>query len=285
MTPLRQRMLQDMQMRNFSPHTHEAYLRAVARLAAFYNMSPDRLDIEQVRNFLVHLVQQKVSFGLFNQVRCALVFFYRVTLGRDWSFDRIACQKQPKRLPVVLSQSEIAQFFAAISRLKYRAVFMAVYGCGLRVSEVVALRAQDIDSKQMVVRVCQGKGKKDRIVMLSPKLLEVLREYYKAFRPTATLFFGNDKGRPLDRGTVLRACRLTARRAGLTKRVTVHTLRHSFATHMLEAGVDLRTIQALLGHRSLRTTALYTFVSTARVAATPSPLDLLGAAAAEGQGK
>src|SRR4051794_2040262 len=133
------------------------------------------------RSFLVHLVEQKVSYGLFNQVRCALVFFYRVTLGRDWSFDRIGCQKQPKRLPVVLSQAEIAQFFAAISRLKYRALFMAVYGCGLRVSEVVALRAQDIDSKQMVLRVCQGKGKKDRIVMLSPKLLEALREYYKAF--------------------------------------------------------------------------------------------------------
>ena len=285
MTPLRQRMLQDMQMRNFSRHTHEAYIRAVARLAAFYQMSPDRLNLEQVRAFLVHLAGQQVSFGLFNQTRAALVFFYRVTLGRDWAFDRIGCQKQPKRLPVVLSQAEIAQFFAAIRRLKYRALFMAVYACGLRVSEVVALRAQDIDSKQMVLRVCQGKGKKDRYVMLSPKLLEVLREYYKAFRPTDTLFFGIDKARPMDRGSVLRACRLIARRAGLTRRVTVHTLRHSFATHLLEAGVDLRTIQALLGHRSLRTTALYTFVSTERVAATPSPLDLLGAAATRGQGK
>lgn len=285
MTPLRQRMLQDMQMRNFSCHTHDAYIRAVAKLAAFYKMAPDRLDLEQVRAFLVHLAGQPVSFGLFNQTRAALVFFYRVTLGRDWAFDRIGCQKRPQRLPVVLSQAEIAQFFAAAGRLKYRALFMAVYGCGLRVSEVVALRASDIDSKQMVLRVCQGKGKKDRIVMLSPKLLEVLREYYQASRPTATLFFGIDKARPLDRGSVLRACGLIARRAGLTKHVTVHTLRHSFATHLLEAGVDLRTIQALLGHRSLRTTALYTFVSTERVAATPSPLDLLGAAAARGQGK
>jgi integrase/recombinase XerD len=284
MTPLRQRMLQDMQMRNFSCHTHEAYIRAVAKLAAFYKMAPDRLDLEQVRAFLVHLVGQQVSFGLFNQTRAALVFFYRVTLGRDWAFDRIGCQKRPKRLPVVLSQAEIAQFFAATDRLKYRALFMAVYGCGLRVSEVVSLRAEDIDSKQMVLRVCQGKGKKDRFVMLSPKLLDVLREYYKAFRPTATLFFGHDKERPLDRGTVLLACRRIARSAGLTKRVTVHTLRHSFATHLLEAGVDLRTIQALLGHRSLRTTALYTFVSTERVAATPSPLDLLGAAAAGSKG-
>ncbi len=283
MTPLRQRMLQDMQMRNLSPRTQDAYIRAVARLAAFYKLSPDRLDLEQVRNFLVHLVGQRVSFSLFNQVRCALVLFYRVTLGRDWAFDRIGTQKQPKRLPVVLSQEEMTHFFAAIDRLKYRALFMAVYGCGLRVSEVVALRAEDIDSKRMVLRVCQGKGMKDRYVMLSPKLLEVLREYYKAFRPTATLFFGQDKARPLDRGTVLRACRLIARRAGLTRRVTVHTLRHSFATHLLEGGVDLRTIQALLGHRSLRTTALYTFVSTQRVAATPSPLDLLGATATGSQ--
>lgn len=282
MTALRQRMLQDMQMRNLSPHTQEAYVRAVAKLAAHYQMPPDRIEPDQVRAFLVHLVGRKVSFSLFNQVRCALVFFYRVTLGRTWDFDRFPCQKQAKRLPVVLSQAEIAQFFAAIRRLKYRAVFMAVYACGLRVSEVVALRAEDIDSKRMVLRVCQGKGQKDRYVMLSPKLLEVLRDYYKAFRPTATLFFGKDKGRPLHRATVLRACRLIAHRAGLTKRVTVHTLRHSFATHLLEADVDLRTIQALLGHRSLRTTALYTFVSTERVAATPSPLDLLGATATGG---
>jgi len=209
-TPLRQRVLQDMQMRNLSPHTLEAYVRAVARLAAFYKTSPDRLDLEQVRAFLVHLVEQQVSFSLFNQTRAALVFFYRVTLGRDWAFDRIACQKQQKRLPVVLSQPEIAQFFAAVGRLKYRALFMAAYAGGLRVSEVVALRAEDIDSQRVVLRVCQGKGKKDRFVMLSPKLLEVLREYYKAFRPTATLFFGKDKGRPLDRGTVLLACRRIA---------------------------------------------------------------------------
>jgi integrase/recombinase XerD len=284
MTPLRQRMLQDMQLRNLSPHTRHAYVRAVARLAAFYRTSPDRLDREQVRGFLVHLASRRLSFSLFNQVRCALVFFYRVTLGRDWDFGRIACQKQHQRLPVVLSPAEIAQFFAASGRLKYRALFMAVYAAGLRVSEVVALRAADIDSRRMVLRVCQGKGNKDRIVMLSPKLLGVLRDYYKASRPTGTLFFGQDKGRPLHCGTVRWACRRIARRAGLTKRVTPHTLRHSFATHLLEAGVDLRTIQALLGHRSLRTTALYTFVSPERVAATPSPLDLLGEAATGGAG-
>ena len=275
MTPLRQRLLQDMQMRNLSPHTQEAYVRAVARLAAYYNTAPDRLDAEQIRSFLVHLVQQRVSFSLFNQIRCALRFFYHITLGREVALDRIACQKQEKRLPVVLSQAEIAQFFAAISRLNYRALFMTVYAAGLRVSEVIALRVEDIDSQRMVIRVCQGKGKKDRYVMLSPKLLQVLRDYYKEFRPTSWLFFAKDKGRPLRRDTVLWVCQQSARRAGLTKHVTVHTLRHSFATHLLEAGVDLRTIQALLGHRSLRTTALYTFVSVDRIAATPSPLDLL----------
>lgn len=282
MTPLRQRMLQDMQMRNLSIHTQEAYVRAVAKLAAYFQAPPDQLQHEQVRSFLLQLVQQRVSSSLFNQTRCALRFFYGVTLGRDWTLDRIVCQKQEKRLPVVLSQAEIAQFFAAACRLKYRALFMAVYAAGLRVSEVVALRVEDIDSQRMVLRVCQGKGKKDRYVMLSPKLLQILRDYYKAFRPASLLFFGKDKERPLGCRTVLIGCRRIARRAGLAKRVTPHTLRHSFATHLLEAGVDIRTIQALLGHRSLRTTGLYTYVSLDRLAATPSPLDLLGEA---GNGK
>ena len=158
------------------------------------------------------------------------------------------------------------------------------YSTGVRRSEMARLTLYAIDSQRGTLTVRQGKGQKDRYVMLSPKLLEALREYYKAFRPTATLFFGRDRARPLDRGTVLLACRRIARRAGLRRRVTVHTLRHSFATHLLEAGVDLRTIQALLGHRSLRTTALYTFVSTERVAGTPSPLDFLGAVAAGSQG-
>lgn len=284
MTPLRQRMTHDLQMRNLSPLTQEAYLRAVAKLAAFYKTPPDRLDPEQVRAFLTHLVDRHASYGHFNQTRCALLFFYRVTLGRDWDFGRFPCQKRPKTLPVVLSRGEITQLLAAARRLKDRALFSAIYGCGLRVSEAVALRPEDIDSRRMVVRVCQGKGRKDRYVMLSPALLHLLRDYYRAYRPTATLFFGGVKDRPLGRNTVLRACRRLARQAGLAKRVTVHTLRHCFATHLLEAGVDLRTLQALLGHRSLRTTALYTFVSTERLASTPSPLDLLGTAPAGAPG-
>jgi integrase/recombinase XerD len=275
MTPLRQRMLQDMQMRNFSCHTHEAYIRAVAKLATFYKTSPDRLGLEQVRAFLVHLAGQQVSFGLFNQTRAALVFFYRVTLGRDWAFDRIGCQKQPQRLPVVLSQAEIAQFFAAIRRLKYRALFMAVYACGLRVSEAVALRAADIDSQRMVLRVCQGKGQKDRYVMLSPKLLVTLREWWRLARPLQWLFPGDIPEQHISKDAVEQACQKAHRLCHIPKPFTPHCLRHAFAVHLLEQGTDVRTIQLLLGHRSLATTARYLRVATNKVCSTTSPLDLL----------
>lgn len=282
MTPLRQRMLEDLRMRNLSPNTQVAYIRAVAHLARHYGKSPERITREEVRAYLVRLIEQRrASPSLYNQVRCALRFFYEVTLGRKWVLDRVVCQKQAKKLPVVLSRAEVARFFGAIRRLKYRALLMTLYAAGLRVSEVVALRAQDIDSQRMVIRVCQGKGMKDRYVMLSARLLEVLREYWKAYRPSAWLFFGKDRQRPLDRGTVNHACAVIARRAGLSKRISPHTLRHTFATHLLEAGTDIRTIQTLLGHRSLRTTALYTYVSMTKVMATASPLDLLDLTAQE----
>lgn len=277
MSPLRQRLLDDMQLRRFSPHTQQAYLRAVVRLAKFYNRSPDQISKEEVRSFLVDLVKnKKASPSLYNQVRCALVFFYRVTLGREFALERMLCQPYAKKLPTVLSPAETAQFFQATRSLKARALFMTLYAAGLRVSEVVNLEAKDIDSKRMVLHVRAGKGQKDRLVMLSEKLLHVLRDYWKTYRPTVKLFFpGKDRHRPLNRNNVWWLCRRIARRAGLAKKVTPHTFRHSFATHLLEAGTDLRTIQALLGHRSLRTTALYTLVSPARLATTKSPLDLL----------
>lgn len=277
MTALRQRMLEDMQLRRFSPHTIEAYLRAVTKLAKFYDRSPDRISKEEVRRFLLDVVKkQKVAPGTYNQVRCALVFFYRVTLGRAFALERILCQKTGKKLPTVLSQAEMVQFFGAARSLKYRALFMTTYAAGLRVSEVINLEVKDIDSKRMVLHVRSGKGQKDRVVMLSEKLLPVLREYWQAYRPTGKLFYpGKNREGALDRKNVLIACRRMARCAGISKRVTPHTLRHSFATHLLEAGTDIRTIQALLGHRSLRTTALYTLVSPARMTAAKSPLDLL----------
>jgi integrase/recombinase XerD len=276
MTPLRQRMLEDMQMRNLAPLTQTAYVRAVADLARHYGKAPDRISRAEVRAYLVDLIQQRrVSASRYNQVRCALRFFYQVTLGREWTLNRVVCQKTGRKLPVVLSRAEVAQFFGGIRSIKYRALFMTLYAAGLRVSEVVTLRVRDIDSQRMVIRVCQGKGRKDRYVMLSPQLLEVLRAYWKACRPRTWLFAGQDRTRPLTCAAVRLGCRRIARRAGLSKRVTPHTLRHSFATHLLDAGTDIRVIQALLGHRSLRTTALYTFVSMAKIAATTSPLDLV----------
>jgi integrase/recombinase XerD len=281
MTPLRQRMLEDMQLRNLSPHTQEAYVRAVAKFAQYFGKSPEVLGPPEIRAYLLAQTQRRVSWSLFNQIRCALRFLYCVTLKRDWPPEEIVCAKTPKRLPVILSRAEVAQFLAAIPRRMYRTLFMILYAAGLRVSEVVALRVTDIDSKRMVIRVCQGKGRKDRYVMLSPRLLEALREYWKEYRPTELLFFAGQRAQPLDRRNVANDCRRIARRAGLKKRVTPHVLRHTFATHLLEAGTDIRTIQALLGHRSLRTTALYTYVSMAKVTGTSSPLDLLAPGAVE----
>jgi integrase/recombinase XerD len=277
MSPLRQRLLDDMQLRRFSPHTQEAYLRAVVQLAQFYQRSPDRISKEEVRAFLLDLVKRKKAApSTYNQVRCALVFFYRVTLGREFALGQIVCQPCAKKLPTVLSPEEIVRFFQAARSLKHRALFQTMYAGGLRVSEVINLEVKDIDSQRKVLHIRSGKGQKDRVVMLSEKLLPVLRAYWKTYRPTAKLFFpGENRQRPMHRKTILLVCRGIARRAGLTKKVTPHTLRHSFATHLLEAGTDIRTIQVLLGHRSLRTTALYTLVSPARLTTTKSPLDLL----------
>ena len=219
--------------------------------------------------------QRRSSWSYYNQNLQALRFLYNVTLGRDWVLKHIVCPKRPKRLPVVLSGEELVRFFAAISSLKHRASLMTAYAAGLRVSEVAALRVEDIDSRRMVIHVREGKGSKDRYVMLSPKLLGLLRAYWKAARPRLWLFPGGNADRPITPSAVRKACQRAREAAGLGKHVTVHTLRHSFATHLLEAGTDLRTIQVLLGHHSPRTTAVYTHVSPAAVRATVSPLDRL----------
>src|ERR1700737_20269 len=272
-------MLEDMQMRTLSRGTQMVYVRAVMQLARHYRKSPDQLQREEIRGYLVHLIQKRrVAPSTYNQIRCALKFFYQVTLGQEWILDRIVCQKTEKHLPVVLSQSEVVQFFASIRKmkLKFRALFMTIYGTGLRGSEAAALQVSDIDSQRMVIRVRQGKGKKDRYVMLSPKLLAALREYWKAFRPQTWLFFsGRDRSRPLTRNSILKSCPSISRRAGLSKRVTLHSLRHSFATHLLEAGTDLRTIQLLLGHADVRTTIIYLQVSQQHIRKIVSPLDCL----------
>ena len=276
MTPLRLRMTQDMQLRNFAPGSVEVYVNCVARFASHFAKSPESLGPEHVRAFLLHLIEQRhVSWSYYNLHLQALRFLYNVTLGRPAALEHLVCPRTPKRLPVVLSPDELTRFFAAVGSLKHRASLMTAYAAGLRVAEVATLHVADIDSRRMVLRVRQGKGRKDRSVMLSPVLLEVLRAYWKAARPRTWLFPNPAGDGPLTPAAVMKAGRRARRASGLEKNVTVHTLRHSFATHLLEAGTDLRTIQVLLGHDSPRTTAVYAHVSPAAVRATVSPLDRL----------
>lgn len=276
MTPIRQRMIDDMRLRNFSPHTQDAYLRAVRQFTKHFMRPPETLTADHVRQFLLHLVQQrKASWSLYNQARCALQFFFRITLGRDENFDRLPCARDRKRVPVVLSQEELHRFFAVIRNPKHKAMFMTAYGAGLRVSELVSLRIADIDSSRMLLRIEQGKGQKERYAKLSAHLLRVLRDYFRLERPANWLFPGQPADKPMNRLTVNTLARQLCGRAGITKNVSAHTFRHSYATHMLDAGADLRTIQVLLGHRNIKTTAIYVHVSQAKIDAAPSPLDLM----------
>jgi integrase/recombinase XerD len=276
MTPLRQRMIEDMKLRNLAPRTIAVYVARVAAFALHFRRSPQALGREEVRSYLLFLVQERhVSWSYYNQTVAALKFLYEVTLNREGVMVRIRCPKQPKKLPTVLSLDEMARFFAAVIGIKHRVILMTAYAAGLRLSEVVALRVEDIDSQRMVIHVRQGKGRKDRNVMLSPRLLDLLRDYWRVARPRDWLFPGEVPGCHITDGSVHRICVEAAHAANLGKHVTVHTLRHSFATHLLEAGTDIRTIQVLLGHRNLKTTAIYTHVSPMAVEATQSPLERL----------
>lgn len=282
MTALRQRMIDDMKLRNLAPRTIQVYVERVATFAEHFGKSPEHLGPDDVRAYLLHLVERKkTSWSFYNQTLCALRFLYRVTLHKEWVVEGVVCPKQEKKLPVVLSPAEVSQFFEAITSLKHRAILMTAYAAGLRISEVTGLRIEDIDSKRMVIHVRQAKGRKDRFVMLSPRLLELLRVYWKAARPTEYLFPGQIPKQPITARAVHLACHDAREASGLGKRVTVHTLRHSFATHLLEGGANLRTIQVLLGHRNLSTTAIYTHVSPATLEGTQSPLDRLGPSTAE----
>jgi len=274
MTPLRQRMIDDMQLRNLAPGTQVHYIHYVAGFAKYYGRSPEELGIEDVRNYLLYLLnERKLSAEAVNQCVSALKFLYLITLEMPWTGEYFPRAKRPQRLPVILSQEELLAFFDHIPSLKYRAAMMICYGAGLRVSEAIALKITDIDSKRMLLRVEQGKGCKDRYAMLSPRLLEVLRRYWRAFPSQHYLFPSWRENRHMSSTALQIACREAAARAGLRKGVTVHTLRHSFATHLLESGADIRIIQALLGHSRIDTTTRYTRVSTQLVAATASPLD------------
>jgi len=273
--PLRRRMIEDMAVRNLSPATQQSYLSAVSRLSKYFGRSPDRLGVDEVHAFQVHLVATGISWPALNQIVSALRFFYGVTLGRTTLPRRIAYARERQKLPVVLSADEVVRFLEAIPSVKSRTALTTVYAAGLRVSEVVRLAVADIDSERMVIRVEQGKGGRDRYVMLSPRLLEILRVYWRIVRPDHWLFPGRDRNRPLDQQVLHTACKYARLAAGLTKPVTVHTLRHSFATHLLENGTDVRIIQVLLGHANLQSTVRYTRVATRTISATPSPLDRL----------
>ncbi|KRA52038.1 MULTISPECIES: tyrosine-type recombinase/integrase [Pseudomonadota] len=273
-SPLRRRMIDDMMLRNLSPATQRSYLHAVTKFSRYFRRSPDRLGLEDVRAFQVYLVSQGISWPALNQTVCALRFFYGVTLNRGEIPERIAYARMPRKLPAILSADEVVRFLEAVPSLKARAALTTAYAAGLRVSEVVSLKVGDIDSDRMLLQVRHGKGAKDRTVMLSAQLLDILRTYWRLTRPTDWLFPGREDG-PINVTVLHSACRSAAKAAGLTKKVSVHTLRHSFATHLLESGVDIRIIQVLLGHNSLSTTARYTQVATTTIAAAQSPLDRL----------
>jgi integrase/recombinase XerD len=275
LSPLRRRMIEDMTIRNLSPATQRSYIHAVSKFSRHFGRSPDRLGLEAVRAFQVHLISTGISWAALNQTVCALRFFYGVTLGQAETPERIAYARRPRTLPVVLSADEVVRFLEAVPSLKTRAALTTAYAAGLRASEVVGLRIYDIDNQRMVMRVEHGKGGKDRYVMLSPQLLKILRVYWRVARPKDWLFPGRDESEPIDVQVLYSACRSACAAAKLDKRVTVHTLRHSFATHLLENGTDIRIIQVLLGHSNLSTTARYTRVSTGLIAKTKSPLERL----------
>lgn len=274
MTPLRQRLVDDLRLRNYSPRTIEIYVAHVARFARHFGRSPELLGPEEMRAFQLHLLAKKVSWSQFNQTVCALRFFYGKTLGRSEQVPMLAFGKRPKTLACVLSPEEVAQLLDAARPGRERMLLQTTYACGLRLMEVLSLQVKDIDSARMVVHVRQGKGNKDRLVPLSLRLLAELRAYWHTHRPARWLF-SNQGQEPVHPGTVQRQLRRAVQKAGLRKPATLHTLRHSYATHMLEAGVDVMTLQKILGHRQLSTTARYLHLRGDQLQRLPSLLDRL----------
>jgi integrase/recombinase XerD len=277
MTSLRQRMTEDMQVRNLALNTQTCYVQQVSLFARHFDKSPEQLGPEDIRAYQVYLTnERKLSTGSVLIAVAALRFLYKVSLKKDWTFeDVIPAPKKPQKLPVIPSPEEVLHFLGSVRSTRNRAILTACYAAGLRISECLHLKAADIDSQRMVIRIDQGKGHKDRYVMLSPKLLETLRSYWKAVRPKHWLFEGDIPGQPINRSSVETACQKACQLPGNRKSITPHSLRHAFAVHLLESGTDVRTIQLLLGHRSLATTARYLRIATSKVCSASSPLDLL----------
>jgi integrase/recombinase XerD len=276
MTKMRRRMEEELSLRGYSENTIRAYLAAVRQYAAFHHRPPEEMGAEEVRTFLLHLLEtKKVAGSTINQVSCAIRFFYIHVLNRPCEVGSIGYSKRRRKLPVTLTELEVTQLLAAVSTDRERLVLMTLYATGLRLREALSLQVGDIDSKAMRIFVRAAKGGKERYVMLSQRLLEELRQYFRQARPTLWLFYGANREEPLHARTVQRAMQMAVERAGLSKSVTAHTLRHSFATHLLERGTNLRYIQELLGHESYKTTLIYTHVSPAALGRVVSPLDRL----------
>jgi integrase/recombinase XerD len=281
MTPLRQRFVNDLQLRNYSPRTVETYVRHVVHFAGHFGRSPEQLGAEEIRLYQLHLLEQRhASWSVFNQAVSALRFLYRQTLHAPFDVTMIPYGKKPRVLPAVLSRAEVSQLLALVAQPVERLILQTTYACGLRASEVLGLRVADIDSSRMLLGVRHGKGGKDRQVPLSPALLTALRGHWQQRRPTTWLFPGQTPTGQRSLGALQRVCRRAVVAAGFTKKVSLHTLRHSYATHLLEAGVDLVTIQRLLGHNDLQTTARYLHVTAPRLAGLPGLLENLPATAA-----
>lgn len=277
MTPLRQRMIDQMTLSGFAPSTQKNYLRAVSALASFYKRSPELLRQKEVQAYLLYLIRErKLSWSTYNIVCSALRYFYGQVLGREAMRLSIPRRKQQAKLPEILSQTELNHLFAQAENLKQRILLMTAYAAGLRSSEVVHLKITDIDSQRMLIRINQSKGNKDRYVPLSEKLLQELRRYWKIYRPTDWLFPSSKKvGQPLSVQRLRGIYAELKGQAGIRKFGGFHTLRHCFATHLLEAGVDVRTLQMVMGHRSLQSTTRYVHLTNNLLRSVPSPLDLL----------
>ena len=280
-SPLRQRMLEDMALRKLAPKTQSNYLRAVINFTCFLGRAPDTASPEDLRRYQLHLVNTGTTSISLNAAITALRFFFGVTLERPEALAKMSTVREPRKLPVVLSCEEVARLIAAAGKPKYQAVLSVAYGAGLRASEVVALKVGDVDSTRMTLRIEQGKGRKDRYAMLSPLLLERLRIWWRDAHAKGKmldggwLFPGQNPINPMSTRQFNRICHLAAEAAGIDKRVSPHTLRHSYATHLLEQKVDIRVIQVLLGHKRLETTALYTQVATEVLREVDSPLESL----------
>jgi integrase/recombinase XerD len=277
MTSLRRRMIEDMQVRNLSSHTQTTYVQQVSLFARHFNQSPEVLGAEEIRSYQVYLTnEKKLSPSSILIAVAALRFLYQTTLQKDWSLEEvIPAPKKPEKLPVVLSPEEVLQFLGCVPSIQHRTILTSCYAAGLRISEAIRLKVTDIDSQRMVIRVEQGKGQKDRYVMLSATLLQTLRQWWRVAKPRYWLFPSERVGDHISKDAVEQACQKAHRRCRICKPITPHCLRHAFAVHLLESGTDVRTIQLLLGHRSLATTARYLRIATTKVCSTKSPLDLL----------